>query len=118
MKSNRRPLCSSGSEKDENYCTFPQFKRPNKHIRFSSFHFFKVLLSCCNEKVTFRGFESSACDFQCSSRATVCTQFDSSNKHSPLSQGYIGKYVYSWGFFLSRLALKKLKDQTNKHFNN
>lgn len=102
-------LCS---EKDESHCTFPQFKRPSKHRLFLSFHLFKVLLPRCNEKVTFRGFESSACD-QCSSRGTVCTQFDSSNKHSPLSQGYIGKYIYSRGFFLSRHALKKLKGQTN-----
>lgn len=36
-------------------------------------------------------FESSTCDFLCSRRGTVRTQFDSSNKHSPRSQGDIGK---------------------------
>lgn len=109
-------LCGSDSKKDESCCTFPQFKRPSKHGLFLSFHLFKVLLPCCNEKVTFRGFESSACDFQRSSRGTVCTQFDSSNKPSPLSQGYIGKYVYSGGVFLSRRAFKKMKRSEKKTF--
>lgn len=32
----------------------------------------------------------------------------------PLSQGYIGEYVYSWGFFfISGHALKKCRDQTS-----
>lgn len=77
------PLCGSdlSAEEDESCCALCNSERPSKHRLFLSFHLFKVLLPCCYEKITFRGFESSACDFQCSSRGTVCTQFDSSNKH-------------------------------------
>lgn len=81
------------------YFTIPEFKSPN-------FHLFKALLPCCNEKVTFRGYDSSVCGFQCSSGGSVCTQFDFSNKHVSVFQGYIDNYLCSWAFFLSQHGLK------------